>query len=197
MPSLETNYVGLKLRTPIILASAGTTEKAELMKKAEDAGAGAVVMKSLFEQEVTRVAPTPRFRVLHHNLGNLKTFTLYSYEQASIWGPERYAEEVTRAKKTVGIPVIASINCITDEGWASYARRMEQAGADALELNTSCPHGSITFRGHEVHETILKVVEIVRREVRIPIITKLSPQLTIPLAMTKEVEKLGSNGVVI
>ncbi|MBM4079674.1 MAG: dihydroorotate dehydrogenase, partial [Planctomycetes bacterium] len=125
------------------------------------------------------------------------TFTLYSYEQASIWGPERYAEEVTRAKKTVGIPVIASINCITDEGWASYARRMEQAGADALELNTSCPHGSITFRGHEVHETILKVVEIVRREVRIPIITKLSPQLTIPLALTKEVERLGSEGVVI
>jgi len=117
MPSLETEYVGLKLSSPVVVASSGVSEKVGLMKIAEEQGAGAIVMKSLFEKEVTRIAPTPRFAVLHHNLKGYRSFTFYSYEQASVWGPDRYAKEVERAVREVSAPVIPSINCCTDEGW--------------------------------------------------------------------------------
>jgi len=197
MPSLHTTYVGLALRSPVIVASSGVSEKIPLMKIAEDHGAGAVVMKSLFEKEVTRTAPTPRFRIIHHDLKGHKTFTLYSYEQASVWGPERYAKEVEAARREVGIPVIPSINCATEGGWASYARLMEEAGAPAIELNISCPHSSITFSGGEVADNLLRAVEIVRAEVHIPVVPKLSGQLTTPVQVVKEIERRGANGVVI
>ena len=197
MPNVESSYAGLKLRSPVVVASSGASEKVEQMKIAEGEGAGAIVMKSLFEQEIARVAPTPRFMVLRHNLKQHKTFTLYSYEQASIWGPERYAEEVARARREVGIPVIPSINCFTDKGWMSYAQMMEQAGAPAIELNISCPHSSITFSGGEVVENLLHAVDVVRSAVRIPIVPKLSPQLTTPAQVVQEIEKRKANGVVI
>lgn len=197
MPSLETTYVGLKLPSPVVVASSGVSEKVPLMKIAEEHGAGAIVMKSLFEKEVTRVAPTPRFAILRHDLKSNKSFTLYSYEQASVWGPDRYAKEVERACSEVGVPVIPSINCFTDDGWASYARLMESAGAPAIELNISCPHSSITFTGGEVVSNLLHAVEIVRAEVSVPIIPKLSGQLTAPLQVVHEVEKRKADGVVI
>jgi len=193
MPSLQTSYAGMKLQSPVIVASSGLTEKVPLMKKAEEHGAGA----SLFEKEITRIAPTPRFSILHRNFRNYKTFTLYSYEQASVWGPERYAQEVERATREVGIPVIPSINCHTDEGWASYSRLMQQAGAPAIELNISCPHSSVTFSGGQVVENLLRVVEIVRESVTIPIIPKLSGQLTTPVQVVKEIEARNAQGVVI
>jgi len=197
MPDLSTSYVGLKLRSPIIAGSAGITENLERMKKAQDSGAGAVVIKSLFEEKISRTSPTPRFKIIHHFTAGKDNFSLYSYEQASEWGPKRYAEEITRAKRELTIPVIASINCITEEGWASYAKEMEKAGADALEINLSCPHGSITFRGGNVEEKIIRTAKLVRESVSLPIIAKLSPQLTSPLEMVKRLQDLGIDGVTI
>jgi len=197
MADLTTNYVGLRLRSPLIVGSAGITETVERMKRAQDNGAGAVVMKSLFEEEVSHISPTPRFRLIHRSTGDRETFSLYSYEQGSEWGLERYAKEVSRAKKELEIPVIPSINCITEKGWVSYAKRLEEAGADALELNFSCPHGSITFRGGKVEDEIIRIVEKIRKSVSLPLIAKLSPQLTFPLKVVEEIESLGINGVTI
>jgi len=195
--NLGTVYVGLKLRSPLIAGSAAITETVERMRKAQDNGAGAVVMKSLFEEEISRTSPTPRFKLIHHPMRDKNTFSLYSYEQGSEWEPERYAEEISKAKKELEIPIIASINCITEKGWISYAKMMEEAGADALEVNLSCPHGSITFRGEEVEKSILNTVKLVRESVSLPIIAKLSPQLTSPLQMVKKIEVSGINGVTI
>ena len=114
MANLETKYVGLTLKTPVMLASASITETIARMQRAQDNGAGAVVMKSLFEKEISRTSPTPRFKILEHNLGKDSTFTLMSYEQASEWTPERYAEEVANAKSKLDIKVIPSINCFTE-----------------------------------------------------------------------------------
>ena len=141
MPNLETRFAGLTLKNPIIASSAGITETVERMRKCQDHGAAAVVMKSYFEKEISRQAPTPRFRIIHHNLQRDKTFTLFSYEQASEWDLGRYAEEVAKAKAELDIKIIPSINCTTEEHWVESARTLEQAGADAIELNTSCPHG--------------------------------------------------------
>jgi len=204
MANIETNFAGLKLRSPIIVSSAGITETVDRMVLAQRYGAGAVVMKSLFEEEISRTSPTPRFMIIRHDTRNPtptlntgKTFTLFSYEQASEWGPERYAEEVSEAKRRLRIKIIPSINCITDEGWVRYARMMEEAGADAVELNTSCPHGSITFRGGEVENMIGSIVEKVRDSVRIPIIAKISPMLTSPVNLVKKLEEIGVDGVTI
>jgi len=197
MVSLKTRYVGLELASPLVVASAGITETLERMRKAQECGAGAVVMKSLFENELNRTSPTPRFKILRHDSRDYKTFSFFSYEQASEWGPDRYAEEITRAKAELEIKIIASINCVTLNGWASYARKMEEAGADALELNVSCPHGSITFAGREVEENILKAVRVVREAVTLPIIPKISPQLTSPLNMVHNLKQIGANGVTI
>ncbi|MCK4591509.1 MAG: NAD(P)-binding protein, partial [Candidatus Latescibacteria bacterium] len=197
MNHLETKYVGLDLRSPIIVASAGITETVERIQKAQEYGAGAVVMKSLFEKEICRIAPTPRFRILKHNLGQEKTFTFMSYEQASEWDPQRYAEEVAKAKAELEIKIIPSINCVTDQGWVTYAKMMEEAGADALELNVSCPHSSVTFGGEDVENRIYQVVKLVRESVSLPIIPKLSSMLTNPLHIAKRLEQIGANGVTI
>ncbi len=197
MTDITTRYVGLTLRSPIIAGSAGITKDAERIQRAEENGAGAAVMKSLFEVEVSRTSPTPRFKVLRHNLDRHRAFTLYSYEQASEWGPEEHAEEVRRIKSKVGIPLIVSVACITESAWESYSKMMEEAGADALELNVSCPHGSITFYGGEIEKSILNAVRIVRESVGIPIIAKLSPQLTSPVSIVRELERTGVDGVTI
>jgi dihydroorotate dehydrogenase (fumarate) len=197
MTEISTKYAGLSLRSPIIAGSAGITKDADRILLAEQNGAGAAVMKSLFETEVSRTSPTPRFKILRRDLKRDRSFTLYSYEQASEWGPEEHAEEVRRIKSRVSIPLIVSIDCITEHGWRTYSKMMQEAGADALELNVSCPHGSITFRGGEVEREILNAVRIVRETVRIPIIAKLSPQLTSPLALVRELEATGVNGVTL
>ncbi|MCK9222974.1 MAG: 4Fe-4S binding protein [Limnochordia bacterium] len=194
---LHTEYVGLHLKSPVIAASSNITGTVDGMKRCEDHGAGAVVMKSLFEQEVCRQAPTPRFHIIEHNLGSYKTWSFYSYEQASVWDVERYAEEIRRAKESLEIPVIASINCTSQEGWVRYAKMCEEAGADALELNVSCPHGSVTFRGLNVEEEIAAIVDLVRRNVSLPLVAKLSPMLTSPMNVALDVEKNGADAVVI
>lgn len=199
MIDLSVEYAGLKLRTPVIAASSGITETVELMKNLEQHGIGAIVMKSLFEEEICRQAPTPRYKVLRHDMGGkYRTFSFYSYEQASVWGPDRYAQEVKKAVNELSIPIIPSINCITDDGWKRYAALMQKAGAPALELNVSCPHGSIVFRGGtDVASEIIRVTELVLNEVDIPVIVKLSPQLTAPLQIAKAVENAGVKGVVM
>lgn len=197
MADLRTRYAGMELDCPIVVGSAGITETVERMRRCQENGAAAVVMKSWFEEELPRRSPTPRFAVIRHDLGPEKTFTLFSYEQASEWDLARYAQEVADAKAKLTIKIIPSINCVTDEGWATAAKELEKAGADAIELNTSCPHGSITFRGKAVEETIFHTVRVVRAAVRIPIIAKLSPMLTSPLAVAKGVEAAGANAVTI
>lgn len=197
MVDLKTKYVGLDLTSPLIVASAGITETVERMRKCEEHGAGAVVMKSYFEEEVSRKSPTPRFTVLRHDMGKDKTFTLMSYEQASEWDIHRYAEEVTKAKNELTLKIIPSLNCITDEGWVDGAKILTDAGADAIELNTSCPHGSITFRGKAVEETICETVEKVRKATDLPLVAKISPMLTSPMMLVKMLEDIGVDGTTI
>ena len=197
MPDISTRFAGLSLCSPIIVGSAGITETVDRMRQCQENGAGAVVMKSYFEEEVSRKSPTPRFQVIRHSLGDDSTVTLFSYEQASAWDIERYAEEVSAAKKELDIKIIPSINCLTEPGWVEGARAVADAGADAIELNTSCPHGSITFRGGAVEETIYSTVECVRKAIDLPIIAKISPMLTSPISVVKHLEEIRADAVTI
>ncbi|MBM3334111.1 FAD-dependent oxidoreductase, partial [Candidatus Sumerlaeota bacterium] len=195
MADLRTKFAGLDLVSPIIVASSGITETVELMRRAQDHGAGAVVMKSYFQHEICRTNPAPCFHVIRHDLERDKTFTFYAFEQASRWDIDRYCEEIVRAKSELSMPIIASINCTTDEGWVEAARKTEVARADALELNTSCPHGSITFRGQDVENKIFHTLEIVREAVKMPLIVKISGMLTAPGFIAHQAEQMGFQGV--
>ncbi|NPV06393.1 MAG: 4Fe-4S binding protein [Anaerolineae bacterium] len=196
MGELSLDFVGLKLRSPVIAGSAGITGTVEGMKRAEEAGAGAVVMKSLFAKEVCRVAPTPRFRVLRQTAGRDRSFALYSYEQASEWGPDRYAEEVRRAKEALSIPVIPSINCLTADQWLEYSAMMEEAGADAVELNLSCPHGPHLMEGHDVTREMIEMTRLVKEARSIPVIPKMTPQLSNPPGVAVALERAGADAIV-
>lgn len=196
MADLSVDFAGLHLCTPVIAGSAGITGTVEGMKRAEDAGAGAIVMKSLFAKEVCRVAPTPRFRVLRQGGGRDRSFALYSYEQASEWGPERYAQEVRRAKEALGIPVIPSINCLTPEQWLSYSALMEEAGADAVELNLSCPHGPHLMEGHDVTREMIDMTRLVKEARSIPVMPKMTPQLNNPPGVAVALERAGADAIV-
>lgn len=197
MADLTVSYVGLSLRNPLIAAPAGITETVERLKRAEDAGIGAAVMKSLFEFPPVRQAPTPRFLLLRHHLGRWTSFTLYSYEQASIFGPQEYAAEISRAKAGLGIPVIASVAGLTTEGWVEYARLCEQAGADALEVNFSCPHGTLMLAGADLAKAGSELLQVLRKQVSLPLIPKLTGQLTNPLAAALTLQEAGADAVVM
>jgi len=198
MADLSVEFVGLKLKNPIIVSSAGITENVRKMRLCQENGAAAVVVKSYFEEEVCRRNTSPRYHIIRHDMGGAKTFSFFSYEQASEWPLDRYAEEIAAAKAELDIKIIPSINCITDEGWVAAARAVAEAGADAIELNTSCPHGSITFRGGAVEEIICNTVRKVRRAVpHTPLVAKISPMLTSPMALVKALHEVGVDGFTI
>lgn len=193
MVDLTTHYAGLTLRNPLIIAPAGITGTAELVLRAEDAGAGAVVMKSLFENPIPRAGdPTPHMRLLERRIGRYRATTFYSYEQSSPFNEFQYAEEIRRAKERVEIPVIASLDCVTDEGWVRYAQLMDEAGADGVEIK-SCPHGLHQMSGEELTEA----TRIVREVTQLPLIAKLLPQNTNPLRTVLDLERAGADAVVM
>ena len=117
------------------------------MKRAEDAGAGAVIMKGFSDIVPMRTSPAPRYRVIEHEMADRDAFTFYSYEQASHMDLQEYADEVARAVQELTIPVIPNIDCQTLESWLEATGAIAAAGPAALELNVSCPHGSIAFSG--------------------------------------------------
>ncbi|MFQ6098747.1 MAG: 4Fe-4S binding protein, partial [Armatimonadota bacterium] len=197
LSDLSTDYVGLHLTNPIIVAPAAITETAERMKRCEDAGAAAVVVKTYFETEVSRRAPAPRFEVIRYRSGRERAFTLYSYEQASIFDRDEYAEEIRRAKECLSIPVIASINCVTDDEWVRATQACQQAGADALELNVSCPHGSHVMSDTDIATEMVRCLSLVKGTARIPIVPKMTPQLTSPVQTAQRLAHDGASAVVM
>lgn len=194
---ISTTYVGLKLKNPVIVAAAGITETAERIEKAARAGAGAVVMKSFFDQEVCRTSPTPRFAILSRATKWFHSDTLYSFEQASPFGPEEYANEVGRASRRVDIPVIPSLNCSSIDSWVRNAKLMADAGAPALELNLSCPYGTQIMEWKDLEGTMIETVRAVAENVSNPVIAKITGQLTDPLKVAFEVQKAGARAIVI
>ncbi len=194
---LSVHYAGMELDNPVVLSPAGITETVKRIKKAERAGCGAVVMKTLFEDEVTRKSPTPRFRVITRRKGSPPSLVLYSYEQASPFDPDRYALELREAKKQVQIPIIASIGCERDDSWGRYATLVEEAGADAIELNVSCPHGRTLLESGDIAGEMCRVTELVRDHVWIPIIPKMTPQLSDPASVARRIERSGADGLVM
>jgi dihydroorotate dehydrogenase (fumarate) len=194
---LTTHYLGLKLRTPLVVAASPLSEEIDKIKRMEDAGAAAVVVYSLFEEQLRR----DRFE-LHQNLEQ----GTFSYPEALTYfpepeefhlGPEDYLKHISNAKKSVKIPIIASLNGSSTGGWTQYAKAIQQAGADALELNIYYIPTDLDLTGAQVEQTYLDILKAVKGEVTIPVAVKLSPFFSNFANMAKRLDEAGANGLVL
>jgi dihydroorotate dehydrogenase (fumarate) len=174
MPDLATTYMGLKLRNPIIVSSSDITKTTEGIIRCYEAGAGAVVLKSIYEEQfLIRENVDGEDGIIYPEaLDYLRRGGLLEY------APEKICQMIEEAKKEVNIPIIASINCQSPRLWPSYARQFEEAGADGLELNIYFLPISLDSPGAEYEEYHLKILEEVKKAVSIPVAVKLMSQLT-------------------
>lgn len=193
---LTVNYGGLTLRSPIILASSGITKAYENVVKADRFGAGAVVLKTKFQEELMAHSPTPRFTVIRRGKGDYNSTTNLSYEQGYEFSIEDYCEEIRQCKKNLETKIIASIGCSDLEYWEKWAKMVEAAGADAIEMNLSCPHSDyVMSETGRINSFIAETVPVVKAAVSIPVFTKMTPQLENPVVTAKIMEESGSNGI--
>jgi dihydroorotate dehydrogenase (fumarate) len=194
---LTTTYLGLKLRTPLVPSASPLSEEVDSIKRLEDAGASAIVLYSLFEEQLRQD------RVELHQHMEAGTF---SYAEALTYfpepdqfhlGPGEYLKHISKAKEAVDMPVIASLNGSSVGGWTSYAKAIQQAGADALELNIYYIPTDLDVTSAQIEQTYLDILKAVKSEVTIPVAVKLSPYFTNFANMAKRLDEAGANGLVL
>lgn len=199
MADLTTKYMGLTLRNPVVIASSGLTDSFKKVSNLEQNGAGAVVLKSLFEEQIILEA--------EHNLTEAKKNSLIYAEYSETLDYidvhtgqkelEKYLDIITRAKKELMIPVIASINCISDRGWTGFAKNIEQAGTDALELNIFIMPFSFENNCEEIEQRYYRILRKVKEEISIPVAVKISPYFTNMGKVIMNLEAEGADAVVL
>lgn len=194
---LSTTYMGLKLKNPIVPSSSPLSQSIDNVKKMEDAGAAAVVVYSLFEEQIT------------HESGELDHYLSYgteSYAEALSYFPEpqqfhltpyQYLDHIAALKKAVNIPIIGSLNGVSTGGWVKYAKNIEQAGADALELNIYYIATNPHLTGSEIETMYADVLTEVKKNVKIPVAMKLSPFFTSMSNMAKRLDNAGADALVL
>mgnify|MGYP001088981235 CR=1 FL=1 len=197
MVDLSTTYLGLKLKNPLVASPSPLSEKVSNIQQMEQDGISAVVMYSLFEEQIIHESleldhflsrGTETFAEAMSYLPDVGKFSL---------APEVYIETVAKAKKAVNIPVIGSLNGVSSGGWVHYARKIQDAGADALELNIYFLPTDSSLTSSELEDNYVKLVSDVRAEIDIPLAVKLSPFFTALPNMARRLVDAGANGLVL
>jgi len=194
---LKTTYLGIELRNPVVAGAGPLVDDLEAVRRLEEAGVGAIVMHSLFEEQLLQEQWTDH---LDRELAAESSAEARSYlPEAADYrlGPENYLEQVRRVKGAVTCPVIGSLNGITGKGWAEHARRIQEAGADALELNLYRVAGDPEVTPAEVEDQALEVVRSVKAAVTIPVAVKLSPFYTALGNFARRLAGAGADGIVL
>ena len=195
--SLSTSYMGLDLRGPIVCSSSPLSEDISNIRAMEDAGAAAVVFPSLFEEQINLES---------HQLDHFLSYGSESFGEALSYfpelesynvGPDGYLERIAEAKQAVDIPIVGSLNGVSTGGWVEYARHIQEAGADALELNIYYIPTDPDLSGQAVEEMYLDVVRDVRGSVSLPVAVKLSPFFSAPAHMARRLAAAGADGLVL
>ena len=194
--NLTTIYLGIQLPHPLIVGSGPLTDDIDMVKALVDAGAAALVLRSLYEEEITGEQMDAFFNSESHE-ESFAEATSYSPDPEAAFGPDEYLEHLRRVKDAAGIPVIGSLNGSTSGGWTSYARLLEQAGADAVELNLYHAASDPTMNAAEVERQMIEIVRAVKQEIRIPVAVKLSPLLTAFANFAGQVDAAGADGLVL
>jgi dihydroorotate dehydrogenase (fumarate) len=194
---LRTSYLGLQLSSPIVPSAGPLSEDIANIKAMEDSGAGAVVLYSLFEEQIENES----LELHHHTTAHTESFaeaTSYFPEPFEFKvGPEKYLEHIHKAKETVDIPVIASLNGKSSGGWIDYSKKIQEAGADALELNIYLLATELNKSGADVEKNYLEIIKAVKSAVDIPVAVKLSPYFSSVSNMASQIDKAGADGLIL
>lgn len=194
---LTTNYLGLKLRTPLVPSASPLSQNLDNLKRMEDAGAAAIVLHSLFEEQITH----DRLELHHYLTQGTESFaealSYFPEPQAFHFGPDAYLKHIRRAKAAVDIPIIASLNGATLGGWTDFARQMEEAGAAALELNIYYIPTDPELSAAQVEQTYLDILGAVKSAVKIPVALKLGPYFSNFANMAKQLDAAGADALVL
>ena len=195
---LSTTYLGMKLRTPLVPSAAHPlTDNVDNIKRLEDAGAAAVVMHSLFEEQLS-LERREIFESMTQGTESFAEALTYFPEPSEFHiGPEVYLEHIVKAKQAVKIPIIASLNGSTPGGWVEYAQKIEQAGADAIELNIYWIPTDPSLTSICIEDTYVEILRSVKAQVTIPVAVKLSPFFTNFANMARRLEAVGADGLTL
>jgi dihydroorotate dehydrogenase (fumarate) len=198
MVDLTTTYLGLKLKNPLVASAAQPiSEKVETAKRLEEAGISALVMYSLFEEQVIHESLELDHYLFTGTDFSREVSSYYPQEGSFLLAPEAYIEAVNKTKKALKIPVIGSLNGVSTGGWIKYARKIEDAGADALELNLYYLATDPTITASELEDSYIELVGDVCRSIKIPVAVKLSPFLTAIPNVANRLTSAGAKGLVL
>ncbi|NQT60073.1 MAG: dihydroorotate dehydrogenase-like protein [Bacteroidetes bacterium] len=195
MANLSTSYLGLNLTNPIIVASSRLTSQLDGLKKSEDAGAGAVVLKSIFEEQIEHDS--------NSMINGMDEFAVHTdaYDffnnSSKDYYIDRYLELVEQAKKSLSIPVIASVNCLNSGSWLDYAHRFQEVGADALEMNMFIVPSNVAETSSEVEQKYLNLIKNLKNRLEIPLALKMGTYFSGMANFMNQLDTIGLNGLVL
>jgi len=194
-PNLETSYLGIPLKNPIVPSASPFSRNIGTSKKLEDAGASALVMYSLFEEEMIEEGENLDYLIQGQSLGSAEADSYLPLPDCYKNCLDLYLEQLENLKKSLEIPVIASLNGVSNGGWIEHAKDIEDAGADALELNIYYIPVDITESGQDVEARYIDILKAVKKQVSIPVTCKLTSQFSSPGHFIKQLENAGADGV--
>ena len=192
---LRTTYLGLPLKNPLVPSSSPLSRNIDSAKQLEDAGAAALVMNSLFEEEIIDEELNIDFLMQGQSLGNAEADSYLPLHDCYKNCLDLYLEQLQKLKQALDIPVLASLNGISNGGWIEHAKDIEQAGADALELNIYYIPVDLEESGQEVEARYIDILKAVKKQVSIPVTCKLGSQFSSPGHFIKRLEAAGTDGV--
>lgn len=194
---LSTNYLGLQLKNPIVPSASPLSEDISNIKLMEDAGAAAVVLYSLFEEQIEHESLELNYYTSVHNESYAEATTYFSEPFEFKTGPEEYLEHIRKAKEAVDIPVIASLNGKSLGGWVDYAKKIEEAGANALELNIYLLATDAAKNSTAVEKDYVEIVKAVSSSINIPVAVKMHPYFSSVANFASQLDEAGAKGLVL
>ncbi|OGQ91697.1 MAG: dihydroorotate dehydrogenase [Deltaproteobacteria bacterium RIFOXYA12_FULL_58_15] len=194
---LSTTYMGLKLKNPLVPAASPLSQKVDSVRAMEDAGASAVTIYSLFEEQIRHEQNELNHYLSRDENSHAEALSYFPDLGNYKIGPEAYLEHISKLKEAVDIPIIGSLNGTSNGGWIDYAAKIEKAGASALELNIYQVAADPSTSGVDVEQKYIDIVTAVKKSVKIPVAVKLSPYFSSTANMAKKLDEAGADGLVL
>jgi dihydroorotate dehydrogenase (fumarate) len=194
---LTTRYLGMNLRTPLAPSASPLSDKLDNIKRMEDAGASAVVLHSLFEEQMKSEQEAIQYHLMYGSDSFPESLSFFPKPSEFVTGPEEYLSNIRKAKEAVRIPIIASLNGAAIGDWIDCARKIQQAGADAIELNVYSIPTEMDRTSLEIEQTYIDIAKAVKSAVNIPVAMKLSPFFSNMANMAKRLDQAGVDGLVL
>jgi dihydroorotate dehydrogenase (fumarate) len=194
---LSTTYLGLRLPHPLMPGASPLADSLDTVKRLEDAGAAAIVLRSLFEEQITRERDGLVYHMEVTQAASAEALAYFPKTEDFVFGTHEYLEQIRKIKAAVKVPVIASLNGTTNEGWLSYAKTIQEAGADALELNVYFIATDPKETGAHVEQRTIDILRAVKKAITIPVAVKLSPFFSSVAHLASQLDQAGADGLVL